>query len=1545
MTQSPAQLPSSERILRALNEARSQLAAVAQTKNERVAIVGMAGRFPGAESVAEFWDLLKEGRSGIRYLSPEELRMAGVSETAITDPHYIPAYASFAEPTQFDAGFFGYSPAEAKLIDPQQRVFLECAWTALEDAGYDPQQSEDDIGVFGGAALNRYIVNLQNNTAIRESTDVVQAVVSNVLGLMPTRVSYKLNLTGPSCGIQTGCSTALVAIHTACQSLLNQECDLALAGGVTISQPIPQGYWYQPDSIAAPDGVCRAFDAQGKGTLFGNGVGIVVLKRLSAAIADRDHIYAVIKGSAINNDGADKVSLTAPSVSGQAAVIKAAIAKAGIEPETIGYVEGHGTGTPLGDPIEVAALNKAFGPARQKSCALGSVKSNIGHLDAAAGAAGLMKTVLALQNKTLPPSLNYGQPNPQIDFGQGPFFVNQQCRAWQTENERPRRAGVSSFGMGGTNAHLILEEAPALAITPNEQERPWQVLPLSGKTQTALEKKNLDLASYLESSGDLTLADVAYTLQVGRQAFAHRRVCIAQSLDNAVTQLNQSVGSWLLAETIPAEPPSVVFMFSGQGSQYAGMAKDLYKTEPVFQAILDECDRLLAPEISLLALIFGESDLNINGTTYAQPALFAVEYALAKLWQSWGVKPNALIGHSIGEYVAACVAGVFSLADGLKLVQQRGELMQSCEPGSMLAVMQSVSAFTMSLPPAAEIAVVNSPKSFVISGPTPILEALNEQLDAQGIPCRLLQTSHGFHSAAMEPILEQFAQVVGTVTLQPPTIDLISNVSGTWLSDHEAISPDYWVKHLRQNVQFSTGIQELLTLTQPVFLEIGPGNTLTKLAQQHGSPQQPVTAIPSLAHPRDNQSDAQALITAIGKFWLAGGQFSWTEFQRIAPRQRLSLPTYPFERESFWVEPDPLATLVASAESTVNKSELQDWFYLPSWSRRPLTQTTSTTLNDCWLVFADRCDHKFFAEQTQKIIWTLPGTEFTAGSGEFTVVPDQPDDYKQLLQKLEVLEIKPSQVVYAWNRQADGTDIDGLRSLKNLVQALAGVALTQDLTLSVVVEGLFDVTGGEEMRPEKAALLGVAQVLTQEYPGLGCRVIDRDNHPRTESKMAAELATDYDPSQRILAYRNGQRWVQDYRALSLPESQPELLRSQKTYLIAGDLLEGLGLVYAKALREEYDAKLILIGRPGLPATADWDGWLDSHSPHHSISRFIQQLKDLGIPGEDYGWFSGDLSDFQWLSTVLTDAQTQFGPIHGVFHADVMGDQASCLLADLDDQSCDRITRNKIRGLQTLQDSLQEQPAFYVLQSSLSAIVGGVGFGAYAGANCHLDTIAQQQTQQTQVPRWLSLNWDAVDLDGATETAPAALANSALMARAITPSEIWEVTRRALSVSDCAQLVVSPRPLAGRIQTAFTPVTGNPEEAAPASQDPLLTNVVGPTIAHPRPQLTTDYVEPRTDIEMTVAQEMGKLLGIEQIGIHDNFFELGGHSLMAIQAVTRLRQTYQVDLPIRAFLFEAPTVAGIAKIIEQNQVTFTLETQSTLENLLDEIESSPPEKVE
>ncbi len=862
---------------------------------EDIAIIGMACRFPGAPNITRFWQNLCEGRESITFFTDEEIEGVGVERAVLSSSNYVKAGGIIEDVDLFDASFFGFTPREAEIMDPQQRVFLECAWEVLENAGYDPETYRGRIGVYAGAGINDYLLNILSNPQLLQTVGTFQALIGNEKDHLATIVSYKLNLRGPSISIQTTCSTSLVAVTMACQGLLCYQCDMALAGGVSIKVPQKSGYLYEEGGIGAPDGHCRAFDAKARGTVSGNGAGVVVLKRLSEALAAGDSIHAVIKGSALNNDGSAKVGYTAPSVDGQAEVIAEALAMARVHPETITYVEAHGTGTTLGDPIEIAALSQAFSAATQKKgfCALGSVKTNIGHLNAAAGVAGLIKTTLGLEHKLLLPSLHFEQPNPAIDFDSSPFFVNTELTDWTT-NGGPRRAGVSSFGIGGTNAHVVLEEAPAQKSSA--KDRPHQLLVLSAKTETALHAAAANLAEYLESHTDVNLADVAYTLHVGRRGFEHRQMLVCDDLDEAVTALKTRDATRVWTNRAEQIDRPVVMMFSGQGAQYANMARGLYEHEPGFREIVDRCSEMLLPHLKLNlrdVIYHGEEQSDLEQTFLAQPALFVIEYALAELWMKWGVRPEAMIGHSIGEYVAACLAGVMSLDDALMLVAARGRLMQQLRTGAMLAValggadVCSILYSNRKL----SLAAVNARSLCVVSGEADAVHEFAADCAARGVHTRLVHTSHAFHSEMMDPMLDEFLNYVRLVKLSAPRIPYMSNVTGQWITAEEATNPSYWTRHVRETVRFADGIDELQKHRGRIFLEVGPGHTLSAAVRQAHS---------SLPGPCDKESDTRHLLTTLGKLWLAGAKVDW-ENVKCEERRRLPLPTYPFERQRYWI--------------------------------------------------------------------------------------------------------------------------------------------------------------------------------------------------------------------------------------------------------------------------------------------------------------------------------------------------------------------------------------------------------------------------------------------------------------------------------------------------------------------------------------------------------------------------------------------------------------------------------------------------------------------
>ncbi|XWW45390.1 amino acid adenylation domain-containing protein [Fibrella sp. USSR17] len=891
-----------------------------QIDSGEVAVIGMAGRFPGANTIDALWDLLREGRETVRFFSDSELDPALPAELT-RDPAYVKARGILDQADQFDPGFFGLNTKLAEVMDPQQRIFLEIAWEALEHAGYLPQQYGGSIGVWAGCGNNTYYLNnVLANQQVVNQVGSFQAMTVNEKDFIASRTAYQLNLNGPAVSVFSACSTSLLAITQAVDSLRLGHCELALAGGASITAPIHSGHLYEAGAMLSKDGHCRPFDASATGTLFSDGAGVVLLKSRQAAERDGDTIYAVIKGVGVNNDGGGKGSFTAPNANGQAGAIRMALDDARVEASTISYVEAHGTATPLGDPIEIEGLSLAFGDVgRKQFCALGSIKSNMGHLTAAAGVAGFIKTTLALYHKQLPASLGYNVPNPVINFADSPFYVNDTHTDWTST--APRRAGVSSFGVGGTNVHVVLEESaqpqPAVDSTKLESHRPMHLVTWSAKSDSSLTAYGTQLAAHLHRYADLNVPDVAYTLQRRYPSFAHRRFVLASSREELLHTLATppTAASTSRPENNQLHAPGeLVFLFPGQGAQYVNMGRALYEHEPVYKQAIDTCAEYLLAylDTDIRAILYPAivdqlAQDRLTDTRFTQPALFVTEYALARLWQSWGVEPTVFCGHSIGEFVAAHLAGIFSLPDALALIASRGKLISNLPAGDMLSVRLDVASVTAMLPATLSLAAVNSKKLCVVAGTAEAIASFSAQLTGQGIPNRLLATSHAFHSAMIDPIVGEFEQIVQGISLNRPTKPIVSTVTGTWLTDAEATSARYWATHMRATVQFADALETLFTLSTPLFLEAGPGTVTSTLARQQAIPR-PISALASLDTSKGSLTDYESMLTALGQLWTKGIDPDWTAFSAEPNRQRVALPTYAFDRKRCWVNPArPLA--------------------------------------------------------------------------------------------------------------------------------------------------------------------------------------------------------------------------------------------------------------------------------------------------------------------------------------------------------------------------------------------------------------------------------------------------------------------------------------------------------------------------------------------------------------------------------------------------------------------------------------------------------------
>ncbi|MCQ4163604.1 type I polyketide synthase [Tahibacter harae] len=1511
----------------------------AKEHENELAIVGMACRYPDAVDSAGYWRNIAGGMCSIRRLSEQELLDAGVSADSARDPAYVPMVSRVADADRFDAAYFGVAPNEAMYMDPQRRLLLTCAQEVLEHAGYaDGATREEIVGVYVGASNSTYpfssLLAQMNQLAGKDKPlgDAVDmaALLANGKDFLSTYLSYRLNLTGPSVNINTACSTSLVAVHQACRGLLAYDCDLAIAGGSAIF-PYNHGYRHQEGGILSADGHCYAFDARANGTLFGDGVGLVLLKRLADAIADGDTIHAVIKGSAINNDGSDKMNFAAPSVTGQMDVIAEALVCADVSADTISYVEAHGTGTALGDPVEIDALSQVFRTytRRRQFCAITSVKPNIGHLDAAAGIAGLIKTVEALKHRQLPPSINYANANPQIDFAASPFYVNTQLREWP-RGETPRRAGVSSFGIGGTNAHVVLEEAPESPVQATQ--RPVHLLLLSAKTPTALEAAGARLLQHLQGEGATqTLADIAYTLQVGRTRHAQRRALVADSVQDAIAQLQQDGGQAVAAEASEAGV-SLVLLFPGQGSQYLDMGKGLYESEAEFRRQFDRCAELLQPllGLDLRAAVYPPAGADraaaaqaLNQTRLAQPALFALEYSLAQCLLSYGLEPEAMIGHSLGEYVAACVAGVFTLEEGLHLVARRAQLMQAMAPGAMLsadcdeATLGSLIAGTP-----CSLAAVNGARSVVASGPLQAIEQLATTLTAQGITHRPLATSHAFHSAMMEPLLAEYRSVLHQVRWQAPQRAYVSNLSGRFIEAAQATDVEYWLRHLRECVRFADGAQTLLA--QPaagrrVLLEAGPGLALGSLLRKQPAAAG-ATVIASLRHAQDHAGDDNRLFAkALGQLWLAGATLDWKAYHAGERRRRVPLPAYPFEGQRYWIEEDRSAR--AAAAPSLARREPGDWFHMPSWRlAAPAGLRRSAVPTACCLVFAD--DGEFndallaaLGERAGQVVRVRSGRAYACGAHEATIDIAEPAHYQRLFADLRQAGRTVDTVVHAFALQAADADAPfmpaalerSLYSVLFLCQALNDAAAAQPLRLSLLGSGLARVAEDDVIRPEHAVLSGVCRVIAQEFPAVGCRCIDVRVAASTAARsaqaatVAGEVLAPVD--EVVIAYRGSQRWCRRFEAVALggDDAVPALLRPRGVYLISGGL-GGMGLALAEHLAATVQARLVLLGRTPLPPRSEWEALL---ARDDAGARRLRALQRIEAHGGEVLALAADVADAGQLAVAVAAARQRFGSIHGVIHA--AGVAGGGVIAAKTRAFVDTVTRPKIAGTVVLDAALAgETLDFFVLCSSMNALVGAFGQYDYCAANAFQDAYAAQRDAQGAT-RYISLNWDAWKEAGlaADTDIPDYLRaqREQYLQSAISNAEGVQAFSRALAHPLAQWLIATRSPEA---LLAYQP------PAAPAAR------AAGP--AQARPQLAAAYAAPRTPTETVLAEIWQELLGLEQVGINDSFFDLGGDSLL----ITRLLATIRSRIPqgtqelsLKA-LFEHSTVAALAALIVERE---------------------------
>jgi phthiocerol/phenolphthiocerol synthesis type-I polyketide synthase E len=1495
-----------------------------------VAVIGMAGRFPGAADVERFWENLRDGVHSITFFDAE----GGEKE-----PSYVRAAGVLEGVDRFDAAFFGFSPRDAEMLDPQQRIFLETVWEALENAGHVPGSEREAVAIYAGSARSDYLaLNLLTRPDVLESAGHFALELLNERTFLPSRAAYKLDLRGPALNVQTACSTGLVAIHLACQALAAGECDVAVAGGVRLG--LNRGHQYTPGGITSPDGYCRAFDARAAGTVTGSGIGVVVLRRLADALADGDPVRAVILGSAINNDGAQKVGFTAPSVDAQAEVVEEALAMAGVDPETVGYVEAHGSGTELGDPVEVAALTRAFGDVRRKGyCALGSVKTNVGHLDAAAGVTGFVKAVLALEHGQVPPTLHFTEPNPAIDFAGSPFFVNTGLLPWRGNGAAPRRAGVSSLGIGGNNVHVVLEEAPPR--TPSAPARAWQVLSLSARTPAALEAATDRLAAHLRAHPEQELAEVAWTLQTGRKAFAHRRTLVARDGDGAARALETRAPAHVFdAEAREGDQP-VSFIFPGLGNHYPGMGKGLYETEPVFRETVDRCAEILRPYLGMdlrdalypadelapaedgpagldLRAMLGRAGRDdemgpLESTRLAQPALFVTEYALARLWMSWGVQPEAMVGHSLGEYVAATIAGVWSLEDALMLVAERARLIEETPPGGMMGLPFPREEAIAYLGDELAIGAHNASWISVVSGPKAAVDALQVEMEARKVGVRRLPAKHAYHSPMMAPVAERLAELLRGVRLSPPAIPFASNVTGKWIRPDEATDPEYWTRHLVQTVLYSDGVETIARDGFRLFVEMGPGNTVGGLALNLPCwGDTPPSLVIALRHRYERHPDDAYLMGAAGRLWAAGGSLDWEAVHAHERLRRVALPTYPFERERYWVEPGSAAAAAArGGEAAQRRSGPAGWMYLPVWRPAPLPAPAPVETAE-WLVLADGPG---IGGRLAGRLETLGHTVVVAEAGEgfarsgdrgYTVRPGSVEDLDALRDALQGAGIRPRQVIVLWGIDPEGGEgpeafsrahARGYATVAALAATFAREADGGPFRLLVATEGVRDVAGGEDVRPERATVLGPCQALPQELAHVVCRTVDvRPAAPGDErlvEQLLAEAAAD--AADAAVALRGPRRWVLGYEAAPRGAGAASL-RPGGAYLISGGMPAGTGVLAGHLA--EVGARLAVLVHPSFPEREAWDGVLASPGGGGLAGQTIRGILSAEARGSAALVLRADPRDPAALRDAVAAVVEAFGVLHGVVHAPQGAGGESAPLAEARSAAAGLELARLNRELAALEEATAGLPLdFLLLQNSIFSVFGGSGLASATASFVLGDAWAERAAARGR--RWTSVSWDRWEEEGSS---------AALAEGAIPRGDGVRVFETLAALAGEPRVVVSVQDLHARLERFRAPrrAGGAPAEGGAAVAEQGL---------HARPTLGNEYLEPTGEAEELLAGIFRELLGIREIGTRDSFFELGGHSLLGLRVLTRVRETFQVDLPLRA-IFEAPTVAGLAEMIDE-----------------------------
>lgn len=1478
-----------------------------------IAIVGMSLRVPGANNINEFWKNLCEGKNSLTYFSDDELLKKGITQEELSDKEFVKAWGLMKGAKYFDHRFFGYLPEEAKFLDPQTRIFQEAVWEGLEDSGYLPNKTNAVIGLYTGAGENSI---WKAHTLGEEQNSSLGSFYINYLNnkdYLAALTAYKLNLNGPVVSTQTACSTSLTSIHLACRGLLTGECDIAVGGGVSINSHPKRGYQYDSSIILSRDGYCRPFDNNASGTIGSEGVGIVILKRLEDAIKDKDNIKAIIKGSAINNDGSRKVGFTAPSVIGQKECISSALQASEVEPSTITFIEAHGTGTILGDPIEIEALQLSYGNLETQSIPIGSLKSNIGHLDAASGVVGLIKSVLAIQKRKLPPSINYNVPNDKIDFKNTSFFVNTELIDLVSKENYPIRAAVSSFGIGGTNAHIILEEAPIFENQFNfEPAQLGNLFLFSAKTESSLKNYLENFKVYLSENKHLALTDMAYSLSVCREEFQFRKAIYSDNTNDLINHIEGTAVDvkFKIAENHNNKP--IVFVFPGQGSQYFNMSRDLYMSDVLIKERMDIgfAYLFINTGINYKEILFPkEQGFDINNTKYAQPLIFIVEYALACKMIDIGITPDYLIGHSVGEYTAACISGLMSFETTLALLVKRGDLIASLPGGAMVSAVLSSDESIKFLNKEISLAAVNGPKSVVFSGKVEHIENLEKILNSLDITNTRLKTSHAFHSSMMDEILDEFELEVKALRFDKSNIPFISNLTGVQFSDDDYNSK-YWVSHLRNTVKFHDGINYIKSLHNSlVFLEVGPGNALSSILKDSFKKDKDVVITNLLRNFKEVKNDKEFLFEKIGYLWEKGIRFNWNKFYSDGHHKKVDIPTYCFDKNEFKLEVD--TSLLFKQKQIKIKKTLE--YLFPSWKKIHLEPTESDSNRNC-IIFCDSSPLfvriiKLLESTFDNVIQVNLGAKYVKKDNKtYELNPVNIDDYTMLFTNLKTHILSFDTILYCWPVVFESQGINKsteipkkaynhFMQLHALAKECANFGYLDKVTFYLLTDSLHDVFGDGKNNFAQSTLLGYLKVITQENPSVIGVNLDVSG-----DKDVVSIANDiYNvvinrPKDTTIAIRDGKIWVRRFEKLNFNREDSNVLKQKGVYLVTGGL-GNLGFLLSNFLIDNFDAHIIAVGRTDLAALSE------KNSEKEVLLR--EKLNQLQKKG-NITYFSTDISDEEDLILLKSNIENLHGKLDGIIHtAGQVGSShfVSCEKLKLEDVASH--FKPKVDGTYNLLKVFgNEDMDFMWTSSSTASYLGGIGYSAYSSSNIFMEHL--MSSNFSQINKKIVVNFDALYFSTLEDLS---LKEMEIANVAILSDEILRVFKKSFSYTDVTNIIVSKRD--------FLDSYNNILSIDRKSEKDENNTSFSETMKLDRQSFFNNYEEAVSDTEKQLITVWKDFFGYSNLGVTDDFYELGGDSLKALSIIKRINKDMNIEILLSDF-FEFSDIKSLATHIDLNK---------------------------